>query len=104
MNKQQYFEMCEMLGSDPVEEEIPIEYDDLPLEVQEAFQVYNILTDSWEGMSGTYMGKNYSGIYDIMNILGIEDKVTTLRIVEYIDYFRRDSLNSKKSKSPTAQA
>ena len=35
MTKEMYFEMCEALGNDPVESEIPVELDDFPLEIQE---------------------------------------------------------------------
>ena len=35
MTKEQYFEMCEMMGSEPVEDEIPVEFDDLYSEVGE---------------------------------------------------------------------
>ena len=31
MTKEQYFEMCEALGNEPAESEIPIEFDDFPL-------------------------------------------------------------------------
>ena len=30
MTKEAYFEMCEMLGSEPLESEIPLELDDFP--------------------------------------------------------------------------
>jgi hypothetical protein len=60
MDKQAYFEMCEMLGSEPLEDEIPIEIDDFPGLVQEALHLYSYLSDIWEGMSGTYMGKDLS--------------------------------------------
>ena len=44
MTKEQYFEMCEMLGSQPVDSEIPVELDDFPVEVQQAFLVYKQLS------------------------------------------------------------
>jgi hypothetical protein len=39
MTKEQYFEMCEALGTEPDPLEIPIEFDDLHLEVQEAYSI-----------------------------------------------------------------
>lgn len=103
MTKQQYFEMCEMLGNEPLESEVPIEFEDFPLEVQEAYQVYNTLNDNWEGMSGSYLGKNYAGIKDIMEILGIEDKAICLQLIQLLDSARIKLINSKKkSKSPPA--
>ena len=46
------------MGSDPVEEEIPVSRDDLFTETQLIFNLYDILPSKWEGMSGHYMGKD----------------------------------------------
>ena len=100
MTKDTYFEMCEMMGFDPIEEDIPVEFEDLPLEVQEAYQVYDILTDNWEGMSGSYLGKHFAGIQDIMSMLGIEDPSTTIKLIMLIDQARREFLQTKKAKNP----
>jgi len=97
MTKEQYFEMCEMLGSEPSEEEIPVEFEDFPLEVQEAYLLYNILSDNWDPMSGTYMGKQMAGIKDIMEIYGIEDARLTLQLINSIDSIRRTIINNKRA-------
>jgi hypothetical protein len=60
MSKDAYFEMCEMMGSEPKDEEIPIEFNDLPDVVQQALEIYGFLPDRWEGMSATFLGKDYS--------------------------------------------
>ena len=65
MTKEAYFEMCDMLGSEPIEEEIPLELDDFPELVQQAFVIYGMLSDIWEGMSGSYLGKDYSLLFDL---------------------------------------
>ena len=49
MTKEQYFEMCDMLGTEPDESEMPIEQEDFPYELQQAFQIYYLLRDVWEG-------------------------------------------------------
>lgn len=50
--------MCEMLGSEPVEEEIPCTREDLAVETQMVLNLYDKLQANWEGMSGQYLGKN----------------------------------------------
>lgn len=50
--------MCEMLGNEPLEEEIPIDREDLMVETQMIFDIYDKLPAKWEGMSGTYVGKD----------------------------------------------
>ena len=103
MTKEQYFEMCEMLGSEPIEEQIPVELADLPLEVQEAYRVYVLLNDNWDSFGGNYLGKNMSGLLDIMNILEIEDKVTILNIIQILDRNRMNQVQAqiKAQKSAT---
>lgn len=68
VSKQVYFEICEQLGTEPVEEEIPVEFEDFPPEVQEALNVYFRLRDEWDGFSGAYLGKNFAGLIDILDI------------------------------------
>jgi len=50
--------MCEMLNSEPDENEIPIGREDLFEETQIVFNLYDILPAKWDGFSGQYMGKD----------------------------------------------
>lgn len=99
MSRDSYFEMCEMLGSEPIESEIPVEMEDLPDEVQEAFNVYSMLQDVWDTMSGIYMGKNFVGLSDIMNIMQVDDHRACFMILGIIDRQRSIILNNKKPTS-----
>jgi hypothetical protein len=100
MTKEAYFEMCETLDSDPLESEIPVDFEDFPLIVQEAFHVYNKLSDIHEGMSGTYMGKQLSGIKDILEILEVpvEEYKMVLELILIIDKHRSKLINDSKPK------
>jgi len=103
MTKDQYFEICEALGSEPIEEEIPIEFDDLPTDVQEAMNIYSKLRDEWDTMNGVYQGKSYAGILDIFEILEVskEDRKITFDLIGLIDRYRKKVLDSKqKQNSP----
>jgi hypothetical protein len=46
-----------MLGSEPLDEEIPIERSDLYTETQLVLDLYDKLQAKWEGMSGQFLGK-----------------------------------------------
>lgn len=74
MSAEQYFEMCEQMGWEPREEDIPVDASTLSLECQQALVVLNALPDKWEGMSGTWMGKDYAGLEAIFNIYEIESR------------------------------
>lgn len=100
MTKAQYFEMCEQLGTEPIESEIPIEHEDLPQEVQEALQIYNTLQDSWDYMGGNYIGKNFSYIDSVFDIYSVakEDRKTLYELLIQIDRIRAQEIQNKKPK------
>jgi len=104
MTKDQYYEMCDMLGNEPNTEEIPVEFDDLSILVQQALEIYYYLPDRWEGMSATFMGKDYSIVFELFTTYEIEHNVERrllLRIMNIVDSIRsriiRDKQQVKKS-------
>ena len=99
MTKETYYEMCDMLKSEPVDSEIPVEFDDLPLEVQEAFDIYSALQDNWDTMNGNYMGKAYVGVVDIMQMYEVEDTKMMFSLVRLIDTYRMKAIKANKPKS-----
>ena len=101
MTKDTYFEMCEALGNEPIDEEIPVDYDDFYLEVQEALGIYQKLRDEWDTMNGVYMGKNYSGILDIFHILEVpvEDHKVMFNLISIIDTHRSKAISDMKPKT-----
>lgn len=53
---------------------MPLDASDFPEEVQVAFFVFNMLSDVWDGMSGSYMGKNWTDVEFIFKVHNIEEK------------------------------
>ena len=104
MTKDQYFEMCEALGNEPVESEIPVEIDDFPVEVQQAFGVYRMLRDEWDSMNGVYLGKSLIGITEILQATEIdpEDNRFITMLVRLIDQVRAQEINAKKATTKPA--
>lgn len=103
MTKEQYFDMCEQLGSEPVESEIPVEFDDFAMEVQLALSIYRMLRDEWEYMNGTYLGKNLNGIFELFDVYEVNprDKKFYLELIHMIDSTRIDQIrNSKPTEKP----
>lgn len=80
MSKENYLEMCQQLGSTPVEEEIPIELDDLTVQTQTVIEIFNYLPDKWGGMGG-YEGKDLSNFPVIFNLF----EVPKTQWLTYID-------------------
>lgn len=100
MTREQYFEMCEMMGSEPIEDEIPVEIDDLPIEAQTALELYGILQDQWDSVVGRYEGKNLANIkhiFDIWEISASEQKLM-LNLILIIDQIRSEELRKLSGK------
>ena len=95
--------MCEVMGSEPLEEETPLSLGDFPDDIQLAFDLYHKIPDRWEFNSGTYLGKDLGSIAGIMEILEIEDRRTALNFVLMIDSSRQEYLTNKKKGSPKGQ-
>jgi hypothetical protein len=99
VSKEAYFEMCEALGSEPLEEEIPVEMDDFPDEVQEAIGVYYKMRDEWDTMNGIYLGKSFAGFADVLNILEIpfEDRKYLLEWITVMDSSRSKAFSDMRA-------
>jgi len=53
---------------------MPLETSSFPEEVQVAFFIYDFLPDRWEGMSGTYLGKDWSSVHFLLDLYEVENK------------------------------
>ena len=62
------------MGWEPKEEELPQDGTNLSLECQQALTILNALPDNWEGMNGTWLGKDYSGLSAVMDIYEVESR------------------------------
>ena len=74
MNIEQYLQMCEQMGWEPKDEEIPKDPSELSYNVQCALVLFNSLPDMYAGMSGTWVGKDYSGLKSIMDIYQMDNQ------------------------------
>lgn len=100
MSRDAYLEMCEMMGSEPDPDEIPVEFEDLPDVVQQALEIYGFLPDRWEGMSATFLGKDYSIAFDLFKTYEIDHFVEQrlmLRIMSVVDGIRSRIIQSKQT-------
>lgn len=62
------------MGTDPVEEDMPIDYDDLPDEVQNALMLHSFLPSRIAEFSGTYLGKDYGNLSFLFNMHEVTEK------------------------------
>lgn len=66
--------MCEQFNIEPDPAKMPLEASVFPSEVQVAFFVFDLLPDRWDGMSGMYLGKDWSSMEFLLNLYQLEGK------------------------------
>jgi hypothetical protein len=106
MTKDKYFEMCEMMGSEPVDSEIPIELEDFPELVIQCFLIYRILPDIWDTMNGNYLGKDYSLIFSLFKLYSLDESehLLSINFLQEMDACRSkviaEKIKAKMDKKP----
>ncbi len=74
----------EQLGKEPIEEELPPDFDDFPEIVIDAISTFNMLGDRVYPEIG-YVGKDYTNLNVYMDLYQIEDKEFFLEILHWLD-------------------
>ena len=72
MTRDRYFDMCEQMGNEPLEDEIPPDWDDFPDIVTIAANTFSQLGDRIQGDIG-YIGKDYTNFKFLLHRYGIEE-------------------------------
>jgi len=57
---------------------MPLTLMDFPSEIQVAFFMYDLLSDVYDGMSGTYMGKDWSHCSHLFELWGVDEPKVTM--------------------------
>ena len=105
MTKESYYEMCEQVGSEPIESEIPIELSDFPDLVQLTLVIYSKLVDTYDVGVGKFNGKDYSLVFKFFDLYDIETKdqqIFMLDIMQVADSIRMQ-ISAEKVKAELNQ-
>ena len=84
MSQELFLLMCEQMGWEPNPEEMPLEPKDLSYEAQVALTLFQVLPDKIEGMNGVWLGKDFAGLGDIMELYGIEGNREAFNLLLHI--------------------
>jgi hypothetical protein len=106
MTRERYFKMCEQLGQEPKEDEIPPDWEDFPEIAVQAVNTFSMLGDRIAPDIG-YIGKDFVNLNQYIEIYGIEDKELFLEILTYLEsraiktsqeYLKREREKLKRTK------
>ena len=84
MTRDKYLEMMEQLGKEPIEEEMPPDFEDLPDIVNQAVSTFNNLGDRVYPEIG-YVGKDYVNLPFFLDMYDIDDTEFFLEILSWLD-------------------
>ena len=98
-----YLMICEQLGEEPDPEKMPPEMEDFPHEVQMAFFIYSLMPDRFEGMSGTYMGKDWAALLPLLEIYEIENKKEVVLFLKHIENEHSTQINTEQKRKQDAK-
>ena len=86
---------------------MPLDASAFPYEVQVAFFVHDLLSDKWDGASGSYLGKDWSSVDFIFKTYNIEDVQSVVyfaKMYENLIIHARLEENNKKQKAEERKA
>ena len=84
MTRYKYLEMMEQLCKEPIEEESPPDFEDLPDIVNQAVSTFNNLGDRVYPEIG-YIGKDYINLPFFLDMYDIDDTEFFLEILSWLD-------------------
>lgn len=74
-----------------------------PDEVTLSLHLYSLLSDRWDGSSGSYMGKDYTDLQLIFNIYEVEEPKIMITLVKSIDVIRTKVINKEVKRKHDAE-
>jgi len=94
----EYLIVCDRLGKEPDPNKMPMNFGNFPYEVQLAFLIYDHLPDRWEGMSGSYLGKEWGAIGALLDAYNIEERQIIVFFIKAIDIINSKVINKRLDK------
>lgn len=86
MTKEKYLNLCEQIGEYPKEEKCPPGFEDFPVPLQQAIEVFNRLGDRVYPEIG-YMGKDYTALPIHMRVVDVQSEDIFLEALVRLDGF-----------------
>ena len=95
----------EQLGREPNPDDMPVSpMEDFDTSAQQAYYLYTVLPDKVDSMGGIWLGKDFAGLQDIMDIKNIHNRSEVFDYLMYMiqitrsSYAKQRELESKMKK------
>lgn len=82
---------------------MPPTLEDYPLEVQVAFLLHDLLPDRWDGMNGTYMGKDFSALGTLLDTWEVTNRKDCIFWIKHIEARNTNKTNKEIERRRKAQ-
>jgi hypothetical protein len=67
-----------------------------------AFLLHDLLPDRWDGMNGTYMGKDFSSLGTLLETWEVEDRRTCIFFIKHIEARNMNKVNKSQDRKRKA--
>jgi len=98
MTRESYLDMCEAMGSEPIDEEIPVGAEDLLYETVRALAIYSYLPDRFDGMSG-FPFKELTSLPILLRAQEVESPEDILYVMSILKILDADNIEQFNSKN-----
>jgi hypothetical protein len=102
MTTEQYYAMCEQMGWEPRDDEIPKDIGSLPFNSQLAVLFLNLLPDRWDTTGGGWLGKDFAPLESFMNIYEAQDRKEVLDLLLVAHSVLNEHYNQQKKARDSA--
>ena len=82
---------------------MPLDTADFPADVQVAFFIFGLMEDVWEGMSGSYMGKNWHNVPYFINLYEVDEPKELIYILKLYESIVIDDRAKKAERKRKAE-
>tara|TARA_R100000353_G_C6441639_1_gene178766 strand:- start:212 stop:541 length:330 start_codon:yes stop_codon:yes gene_type:complete len=93
----------ERLGREPDPSKAPLELHHFPFEVQQAIFIHNLLPDRWDGMNGTYLGKDWSALDLLFKVHEVTHPKDLIIYLKFVEYYNSKKINADAEKQRKAR-
>jgi hypothetical protein len=90
--------MCEQMGTEPSAEDMPVDFEDFPPDIQMYIHILHLLPARFDGFSGHYFGKDFGLLDDyfkFFDITDVQEKRYALEIVSIYNNIETKQINDK---------